>query len=86
MFDILQRTGEPLFQKDGQWRSVEHDSLVVTPGKGYYWFSRAEGSKSPIDYFVNVHGMGFQELYGRCWRPSIGTSPTRPRYAAACRA
>lgn len=61
VFDILQRTGEPLFQKDGQWRSVEHDSLVVTPGKGYYWFSRAEGSKSPIDYFVNVHGMGFQE-------------------------
>ena len=40
---------------------MEHDSLVVTPGKGYYWFSRAEGSKSPIDYFVNVHSMGFQE-------------------------
>lgn len=61
VFDILQRTGEPLVKKDGQWRSVEHDSLVVTPGKGYYWFSRAEGSKSPIDYFVNVHGMSFQE-------------------------
>lgn len=61
VFDILQRTGEPLVKKDGQWRSVAHDSLVVTPGKGYYWFSRAEGSKSPIDYFVHVHGMSFQE-------------------------
>lgn len=61
VFDILQRTGEPLVKKDGQWRSVEHDSLVVTPDKGYYWFSRSEGSRSPIDYFVNVHGMSFQE-------------------------
>lgn len=61
VFDILQRTGEPLVKKDGQWRSVAHDSLVVTPGKGYYWFSRAEGSKSPIDYFVHVHGMSFQQ-------------------------
>lgn len=61
VFDILQRTGEPLVKKDGQWRSVEHDSLVVTPDKGYYWFSRSEGSRSPIDYFANVHGMSFQE-------------------------
>lgn len=61
VFDILQRTGEPLVKKDGQWRSVEHDSLVVTPDKGYYWFSRSEGSRSPIDYFANVHGMRFQE-------------------------
>lgn len=61
VLDILRKTGEPLFEKDKQIRSVEHDSLVITPGKGFYWFSRSVGSKSAIDYFMWVHDLSFVE-------------------------
>lgn len=59
VFDILSRDGIPMKYAGGIYRHREHDSLVITPRKGYYWFSRGIGSKNPIDYYVNVEGMGF---------------------------
>lgn len=59
VFDILKRTGEPLKKVGREYRHREHDSLVVTPGKGFYWFSKNYGSKSPINYFEHVHELDF---------------------------
>lgn len=59
VFDILKRTGEPLKKVGREYRHREHDSLVVTPGKGFYWFSKNYGSKSPINYFEKVHELDF---------------------------
>lgn len=61
VLDIIRKTGEPLFEKERQIRSVEHDSLVITPGKGFYWFSHGVGSQSPIDYFMWVKKLSFVE-------------------------
>lgn len=61
VLDILRRTGEPLIHKNNEYRSAAHDSLVITEGKGFYWFSHAIGSKSPIDYFMWTQDMGFVE-------------------------
>ena len=63
--DILRRAGEPIEYKKRAWRSVEHDSLVITEGKGWYWHSRQIGSQSPIDYFMTVHDMTFQDAVRR---------------------
>lgn len=46
---------------DGPSYTLDGKEVTSNGSSEYYWFSRAEGSKSPIDYFVNVHGMGFQE-------------------------
>ena len=61
VLDILRRIGEPLIEKNHGFRSAEHNSLIITPGEGFYWFSRQKGSRSPIDYFRWVHGMSFQD-------------------------
>ncbi|XVG95664.1 DUF3991 domain-containing protein [Eubacteriales bacterium KG125] len=59
VFDILIRGGEPLVKKDGIYRHREHNSLIITPYKGFYWFSQGVGSKNPIDYYMHVKGMTF---------------------------
>lgn len=59
VFDILKRTGEPLKKVGREYRHREHNSLVITPEKGFYWFSQDYGSKSPINYFEKVHELDF---------------------------
>lgn len=59
VFDILKRSGEPLKKVGREYRHREHNSLVITPGKGFYWFSQNYGSKSPINYFQKVHELDF---------------------------
>lgn len=59
--DILLRDGVPLVLRNGVYRHREHDSLVITPGRGFYWFSQDFGSRSPIDYYKKVEGMDFIE-------------------------
>lgn len=61
VFDILVRSGEPLIKVNGIYRHREHDSLVITPQKGFYWFSQGFGSRNPIDFFVHVKDMEFKE-------------------------
>lgn len=59
VFEILSKDGIPMFKKGNEIHSVEHDSLVITPNKGFYWFNRGVGSKSPIDYYMQVEGYTF---------------------------
>lgn len=59
VFDILSRDGVPMKMTSGVYRHREHDSMVISPGKGFYWFSQDYGSKNPIDYYVKVEGMSF---------------------------
>ena len=59
VFDILSRDGVPMKMTSGVYRHREHDSMVISPGKGFYWFSQDYGSKNPIDYYVKVEGMPF---------------------------
>ena len=59
VFDILSRDGVPMKLTSGVYRHREHDSMVISPGKGFYWFSQDYGSKNPIDYYVKVEGMSF---------------------------
>lgn len=59
VFDILRRSGEPLKKVGREYRHRDHNSLVITPEKGFYWFSKDYGSKSPINYFQKVHEMDF---------------------------
>lgn len=61
VLDILKRAGEPLTLKNNEYRSREHDSLLITEGKGFYWFSQHKGSNSAIDYFMWTQGMTFQD-------------------------
>ncbi len=61
VFDILQRDGVPMIYTGGIYRHREHNSLVITKGKGYYWFSRGFGAKNAVDYYVKVEGMEFVE-------------------------
>lgn len=61
VFDILSRDGVPMVYSNHTYRHRLHDSLVITPKKGFYWFSRQTGSKSPIDYYMLVEGMEFTE-------------------------
>ena len=59
VFDILSRDGVPMKLTSGVYRHREHDSMVISPGKGFYWFSQGYGSKNPIDYYIKVEGMTF---------------------------
>ena len=59
VFDILSRDGVPMKMTSGVYRHREHDSMVISPGKGFYWFSQDYGSKNPIDYYIKVEGMSF---------------------------
>ena len=59
VYDILSKDGVSMFKKGNEIHSVEHDSLVITPGKGFYWFNKGIGSKNPIDYYVQVEGYAF---------------------------
>ena len=59
VFDILSRDGVPMKLTSGVYRHREHDSMVISPGKGFYWFSQGYGSKNPIDYYIKVEGMPF---------------------------
>ena len=59
VFDILSRDGVPMKMTSGVYRHREHDSMVISPGKGFYWFSQGYGSKNPIDYYIKVEGMPF---------------------------
>ena len=59
VFDILCRCGVPMKKQGNVYRQREHDSLVITPGKGFFWFSQDYGSKNPIDYFQKVENMDF---------------------------
>lgn len=40
---------------------VLHDSCKVTLGKGWYWFSRNQGSQNPIDFLMRYYGLNFKE-------------------------
>lgn len=42
-----------------EYRTVEHDSLTITAGKGWYWHSRGFGGYSALDYLIKVRGMTF---------------------------
>ncbi|MDY6037496.1 MAG: DUF3991 and toprim domain-containing protein [Eubacterium sp.] len=59
VFDILTRGGVPMKRTGGVYRHREHDSLVISKGEGFYWFSQGYGSKNPIDYYVKVENMPF---------------------------
>ena len=59
VYDILSKDGVDMFKKGTEIHSVEHNSLVITPGKGFYWFNKGIGSKNPIDYYVQVEGYTF---------------------------
>ena len=61
VFDILSRDGVAMTYKNGVYRHKLHDSLVITPKKGFYWFSRGFGSNNAIDYYTQVEGMNFAD-------------------------
>lgn len=65
VLDILLKDGVPLVKKNREYRHRIHDSLVVSENKGFFWFSRGRGSKSPIDYYMWVEDMDFQDA---CYR------------------
>lgn len=51
MVELLQRLGHPLKRLSAHdYCMVEHDSFVVSRGKGWYWNSRAIGGNA-IDFF-----------------------------------
>lgn len=66
----------------------EHDSLKINP-KGWYWFSRAFGGVSALDYLVKVKGMeipeaatlllGNQVLTSEKKKPSMPAKAEPPR-------
>lgn len=43
-----------------EFRTVTHDSLVISNGK-WHWCSRGIGGKTALDYLIHVRGMGFVE-------------------------
>lgn len=47
--ELLTRLGVPLKAKGNSFEHMEHDSLKVTPGKGWNWFSQGKGG-GPIEY------------------------------------
>lgn len=59
VFEILSKDGVAMFKRGNEIHSAEHDSLVITPQKGFYWFNKGIGSKSPIDYYMQVEGYDF---------------------------
>ena len=59
VFDILVRDGVPMTHSNGIYRLREHDSLVITPSKGFYWFSQGYGSRNPIMFYMKVYGLEF---------------------------
>lgn len=61
VFDILLRDGVPMTCKNNIYRHKVHDSMVITPNKGFYWHSRDIGSSNPIDYYIQVENMNFLE-------------------------
>lgn len=61
VFDILVRDGVPMTRNNNEYRHREHDSLVISPNKGFFWFSRDIGSRSPIDYYMEVENMSFPD-------------------------
>ena len=61
VFDILSRDGVPMTYTNGIYRHRFHDSMVITPGKGFFWFSRGKGSASTIDYYMMVDNMEFTD-------------------------
>lgn len=65
VFDILSKDGIPMTLKDGVYRHKEHNSMVITPNKGFYWFSQGFGSRNPIDYYVKVENMDFVDAVYR---------------------
>lgn len=58
----------PVYDPSG-WRRISkkvivgvlHDSCKVTLGKGWYWFSRNQGSQNPIDFLMRYYGLNFKE-------------------------
>lgn len=65
VLDVLRRCGEPMTYHNNEYRSKEHDSLVITEGKGFYWFSQQRGSKSAIDYFMWTQDLNFVDATKR---------------------
>lgn len=48
----------------GEYRTVTHDSLVISNGK-WHWCSRGIGGETALDYLIHVQGMGFVEAVQR---------------------
>lgn len=61
VFDILQKDGIPMIKKSREYRLQSHDSLVISPEKGFYWFSQDIGSTNPIDFYMLVENMNFKD-------------------------
>ena len=45
---------------NGNWCTMEHDSLKMSNGK-WYWFSRGFGGYSALDYLIRAEGMTLPE-------------------------
>lgn len=59
VFDIMVKDGVFMTKSNGIYRHGVHDSMVITPDKGFYWFSKSIGSSNPIDYYMLVENMDF---------------------------
>jgi hypothetical protein len=57
-FLSARRPGELVRTGTGEYRTVTHGSLVITP-KYWYWNKGGVGSPSAVDYLVKIEGMGF---------------------------
>jgi hypothetical protein len=52
--------GELLPQKQGEYRTASHGSLVISKGK-WFWNRGGIGGRSAVDYLVGVRGMKLDE-------------------------
>jgi len=62
LLSYLQQYDPQELQRSGprEYRTVTHDSLVISNGK-WHWCSRGIGGKTALDYLIHVRGMGFVE-------------------------
>ena len=70
MVDLLEKLNYPLKRVTSrEYTLLEHDSLKLSPDKGWYWHSRQKGGNA-IDFFMEVEGKTFLEameiITGQC--------------------
>lgn len=51
---------DQLIKRSGEYRLVEHDSLVISNGL-WHWTSRHIGGRSALDYLIKVRGMSLPD-------------------------
>lgn len=70
---------EQLVKRSGEYRTVEHDSLVISNGR-WHWYSRQIGGRTALDYLMAAYGLSLSEAVDRILGPGPEVPPA-PRPA-----